>query len=206
MPVSSPHFRRTHTRLWGVVTGSVQFAAVVQSLSRARLVATPWTAACQASLFFTVSWSLLKLMSPWCHPTISSSVVTFSSCLQSFPASGSFPMSQFFASGGLSIRVSASVFPLFRVDFLSNWLVWSCCPRDSQDSYSATQFESISSSTLSLLYGPTLISIYDYWKCVHLHNIYFSIFYIPIFQNEMESCKVSENSTNNYWRTIYVYI
>ena len=44
----------------------------------------------------------------WCHPTISSSVITFSSCLQSFPASGSFPISQFFASGGQSIGVSAS--------------------------------------------------------------------------------------------------
>ena len=45
----------------------------------------------------------------WCHPTISSSVIPFSSCLQSFPASGSFPMSQFFASGGQSIGASASV-------------------------------------------------------------------------------------------------
>ena len=48
-------------------------------------------------------------LSQWCHPTISSSVTSFSSCLQSFPASGSFPMSQFFASGGQSIGVSASV-------------------------------------------------------------------------------------------------
>ena len=47
--------------------------------------------------------------SRWCHPTISSSCVPFSSCLQSFPASGSFPRSHFFASGGQSIRVSASV-------------------------------------------------------------------------------------------------
>ena len=46
--------------------------------------------------------------SRWCHPTISSSVIPFSSCLQSFPASGSFPMSQFFASGGQSIGASAS--------------------------------------------------------------------------------------------------
>ena len=46
--------------------------------------------------------------SPWCHPAISSSVVPFSSSLHSFPASGSFPMSQFFTSGGQSIRVSAS--------------------------------------------------------------------------------------------------
>ena len=47
-------------------------------------------------------------LSQWCHTTISSSVVSFSSCFQSFPASGSFPMSQFFASGGQSIRASAS--------------------------------------------------------------------------------------------------
>ena len=53
-------------------------------------------------------------LSRWCHPTISSSVVPFSSCLQSFPESGSFPMSQFFASGGQSIAVlaSASVLPM----------------------------------------------------------------------------------------------
>ena len=48
------------------------------------------------------------LLSQWCHPTISSFVIPFSSCLQSFPASRSFQMSQFFASGGLSIGVSAS--------------------------------------------------------------------------------------------------
>ena len=47
-------------------------------------------------------------LSQWCHPTISSSVIPFSSCLQSFPASGSFPMSQFFTSGGQSVVVSAS--------------------------------------------------------------------------------------------------
>ena len=50
--------------------------------------------------------------SRWCHPTISSSVVPFSSCLQSFPASGSFPMSWLFTSGGQSIRASASVLPM----------------------------------------------------------------------------------------------
>ena len=65
-------------------------------------------------------------LSRWCHPTISSSVVPFSSCLQSFPASGSFQMSQFFASGGQSIGISASapVLPMnsglisFRMDWL----------------------------------------------------------------------------------------
>ena len=82
----------------------------VQSLSRVRLFVTPWTAACQASLSITNSRSLNSCpLSQWCHPTISSSVVPFSSCLQSFPASGSFPMSQFFTSGVQSIGVSASV-------------------------------------------------------------------------------------------------
>ena len=86
---------------------------VVQFLSRVWLFVTPWTAAHQASLSFTVSWSLLKLMSieSVMHPIISSSVIPFS-CFQPFPASGSFPVSQFFSSGGQSIgaSVSASVF------------------------------------------------------------------------------------------------
>ena len=69
---------------------------------------SPWTAARQSSLSITNSWSLLKLTSQWCHPTNSSSVIPFSSCLQSFPASGTFQMSQFFALGGQSIGVSAS--------------------------------------------------------------------------------------------------
>ena len=55
----------------------------------------------------------------WCHPTISSSVIPFSSCLQSFPASGSFPRSQFFTSGGQSIRASASVLPMNIRDWFS---------------------------------------------------------------------------------------
>ena len=67
---------------------------VVQSLSHVQLFATPWTATCQASLSFNNTWSLLKLpLSQWCHPTILSSVIIFSSCLQSFSASGSFPKS-----------------------------------------------------------------------------------------------------------------
>ena len=79
----------------------------VQWLSRVWLFVTPWTAACQASL----SWSLLKLMllkplSWWWHPTVSFAVFLFF-CLQSFPATGSFPVSQLFASGGQSIGVSA---------------------------------------------------------------------------------------------------
>ena len=84
----------------------------VQSLSRVWLFVTPWTAAHQASLSITNSRTH-GLPNPcplsrWCHPTISSSVVPFSSCPQSFPASGSFQMSQLFPAGGQSIGVSAS--------------------------------------------------------------------------------------------------
>ena len=78
--------------------------------SRVRLFETPWTAARQASLSIANSQSLLKFMSlsQWWHPAISSSVIPLSSRLQSFPGSGSFLVSQFFASGGQSIGVSAS--------------------------------------------------------------------------------------------------
>ena len=63
--------------------------------------------------------------SQWCHPTISSSVILVSSCLQSFPASGSFPMSQLFASRGQSIGVSASVLPMNTQDGSSlGWTGW----------------------------------------------------------------------------------
>ena len=108
------------------------------------------------------------LFSQWCHPSISSSVIPFPSCLQSFLASGSFPMGQFFASGGQSTGVSAldhSFQRNPRADLLQNGLVGSpCSPRDSQESSPTPQFKSINSSVLSFLYGPTLISIHDYWK------------------------------------------
>ena len=75
----------------------------VQSLSRVWLFATPWNAARQASLSITNS----RPSSWWCHPAISSSVVPFSSCPQSLPASESSPMSQLFTWGGQSTGVSA---------------------------------------------------------------------------------------------------
>ena len=63
--------------------------------------------------------------SRWCHPTMSFSVIPFSSCFQSFPASGSFPMSQFFTSGGQSIRASASTLPVNIQDwFPLGWTGW----------------------------------------------------------------------------------
>ena len=91
--------------------------------------------------------------SRWCHLTISSTVVTFSSCLQYFPASRSFPMSQFFASGGQSIGVSASasVLPMNIQDWfllgLTDWI--SVQSKDSQESSPTPQFKSINSSALS---------------------------------------------------------
>ena len=94
----------------------------VQSLSSVRLFVIPWTAACQASLssptpeIYSNSFPLQR----WCHLTMSSSVVPFSSCLQSFPASGSFPMSQFFASGAqvLEFQLHHQSFQwIFRTNF-----------------------------------------------------------------------------------------
>ena len=80
----------------------------VQSLSRVRLFATPWVPRppCLSPTPWVYSNSCL--LSRWCHPAISYSVIPFSSCPQSFPASGSFQMSQLFSSSGQSIGVSAS--------------------------------------------------------------------------------------------------
>ena len=106
-------------------------------------------------------------LSQWCHPTTSSSVNSFSSCLQSFLGSGSFLMSQLFASVGQSIGASpsASVLPMnIQVWFplgLTDLILQS---KDSQESSPTPQFKSINSSVLSLLYSPTLTSIHDYWK------------------------------------------
>ena len=111
-------------------------------------------------------------LSHWCHSAISSSVVPFSSHLQSFPASWSFQMSQFFASGGQSIAVSASasVLPMNTQDwFPLGWTGWiSLQSRDSQESSPTPQFKSINSLVLSFLYSPTLTSIRDHRKTIAL--------------------------------------
>ena len=105
--------------------------------------------------------------SRWCHPTISSSIIPFSSCL-SFPASWSLPISQFFPSGGQSMGVlaSASVLPMNIQDwFPLGWTDWiSLQSKDSQVSSPTPPFESINSLALSFLYSPTLTSTHDYWK------------------------------------------
>ena len=137
----------------------------VQSLSHAWLFATSWTAAHQASLSITKSRSPPKPMSivSWCHPTISSSVLPFSSCPQSFPASGSFQMSQLFPSGGQSIGVSAStsVLPMNT----QNWspLGW-------------TGWISLQSKGLSRVFSNTKVQKHQFfstqlslWSISHIH-------------------------------------
>ena len=144
----------------------------VQSLIRVQIFAThglqhaklprpsPTPGACS-------NWCLL---SQWCHPTISSSVVPFSSCLQYFPASASFLTSQFFASGGQSFWLWSFSFSIshsneysglisFRMDWLDLLAV-----QGTQESSPAPQFKNINSSVLSFLYSPTLTSIHDHWK------------------------------------------
>ena len=101
---------------------------VYQSLSRVWLFVTPWTQHARPPCPSPTpgAYSNSCPLSRWCHPTISSSIVPFS-CLQSFPASGSFQMSQFFASSGRSIGVSAStsVFPMNIQDwFPLGWTSW----------------------------------------------------------------------------------
>ena len=98
-------------------------------------------------------------LSQWCHPTISASVIPFSSCLQSFPALGSFPLRRLFPWGDQSIgaSASASVLPMN----VQGWLIWYPCSPSTID-------ESINSLALSLLYGPTLTSVHNYWKTIAL--------------------------------------
>ena len=117
---------RQHTHVFPISWGLVQVSSVIQlcptlwphELQHARPPCPiPTPKACSNSC--PSCW--------WCHPTISSSVIPFSSCLQSFPALGSFPMSQFFTSGGQSIGASASgsVLPMNIQDwFPLGWTGW----------------------------------------------------------------------------------
>ena len=136
----------------------------VQSLSRVRLFATPRTAAHQASL---VHHQLPESTQTHVHrvsDAISSSVIPFSSCPQSFPASGSFQMSQLFASGGQSIGVSAStsVLPMNTQDWSPlEWTGWI--------SLQSKGFSRVFSNTTvqkHQFFGPQLsfTSIHDHWK------------------------------------------
>ena len=114
-------------------------------------------------------YSNSRPLSQWCHPTISSSVIPFSSCLQSCPASGSFPMSQFFASGGQSIGVSASasILPMN----IQVWFPLVGSPTAGWTSLQSQRLSRVFSKTTmqkyqffgtQFLYSPTLNSIHGY--------------------------------------------
>ena len=144
---------------------------VVQWLSCVWLFVTPWTAAMPG---FPVLYHLPELAQTHVHlfsGATSSSVIPFPSCVQSFQASGSFPVSQFFTSDAQSIGASASS-PILPMN-IQSWfplglMVWSpCCLSNSKESSPAPQLESINSSVLSFLYGPTLTSICDPYMTVH---------------------------------------
>ena len=148
-------------------TNQITSFVVGQSLITVWLFETLWTAAHRISLLFTISPSLFKSypLGQECDPTISYSVAPFSWSLQSFSASGSFSMSQLFSSGGHSIGASTSVLPMN----IQNWFPLGTTGLISLlskglESSPAPQFKDISSLVLSLLSGPVLTSVHDYWK------------------------------------------
>ena len=141
----------------------------VYSLSRVRLFETPWTAAHQASLSITNSWSSLKLL---CSESVMPSshlilCLPFSSCPQSLPAPGSFPMSQLFAWGGQSIGVSASalVLPMNTQDWSPlGWTGWlSLQPKELSRVFSNTTVQKHPFFGAQLFSQFTLTAIYDHW-------------------------------------------
>ena len=105
-------------------------------------------------------------LSQWCYQTISLCAYLFSFCLHSFPASRPFPVSWLFASDGQSIGASASVLPMN----IQGWFTLTLTDfslfavQGTLESSPTPQFESINSSALSLLSGPTPTSLWDYWK------------------------------------------
>ena len=117
-------------------------------------------------------------LSQWCLPTISYSVVPVSSCLQPFPASGSFPMSQPFSSGGQSTRAlaSASVVPMN----IQGWFPLGLTGLISLQSkgllrvLSSTTVQKNQFFSATLLYSPALTSVHDYWKN---HSFYYTDLY-----------------------------
>ena len=134
----------------------------VQLLSRVWLFAIPWTAARQASLSITKSWSLLKL-------TSIESVMPSNHLILSSPSPPALNLSQWVSSSHevakvLEFQLQHQSFQwIFRTDLLSDGLIGSPCnPRDSQEFSPIPQFKSINSLALSFLYSPTLTSIHDY--------------------------------------------
>ena len=148
---------------------------------------TPWTAAHQASQSFTISRSLLKFISTE-SVTLSNCFILYRLlliCLQSFPASGSFLMSQVFASDDQSTgaSASASVLPInisglisFRIDWFDLLAV-----QGTLKSFPNTTVQKHQSSALSFLYSPTLTSVHDYWKSQTLTSRHLSASNVSAF-------------------------
>ena len=137
-----------------------------------------------ACLSFTVSKSLPRLMSveslmPSNHLILYHLLLLLPSI---FPSIRVFSSESDLIRWPISLELRHQYFQcIFRVDFLYDWLVWSpCSPRDSQESSPAPQFKSINSLVLSLLYGPTLISLHDFWKN---HRFSLVIYFIHCINN-----------------------
>ena len=144
---------------------------LLQSLHRVWFFVTPWTAAHQSSLSFTISWSLLKLTSiqsvmPSNRPALCCPLILLPSIFSQHQGLFQWVSSLHQMAKVLELQLQHQSFQwTLRLDFLSDWLVWSpCCPRDSQESSPTSQFKGINSSAISLLYGPSLTSTHDYWK------------------------------------------
>ena len=164
------------SRLWEIVEDRGDWRATVHGVaSHFTSVAQSWPTLCDpmdcSTPGFPVHHQLLELVQTQVHQVgdgISSSVIPFSSCLQSFPAWGSFQMSQFFTSDSQSIgaSASASVLPMNIQDWFPLALMGliSLQSRGLSRLFSNTTVQSIGSLMLSFLYSPTLTSILDYWK------------------------------------------
>ena len=152
--------------MWGVLHTMTQCSLSCHSFMSDS--ETPRTAACQASLSITNSWSLLKLMSIelvmtsnhflLCRPLLLSPSI--------FPTLFKWVSSSPQVAKVLEFQLQHQPFQwIFRTDFLKDGLVGSpCCPRDSQESFLTPQFKSINSLALSFLSSPTITFIHDYWK------------------------------------------
>ena len=146
-----------------------QFSSIL--LGHVQLFVTPYTARLPCPSPIPRACSNSCPLSQQCHPSISSSVVLFSSRLQSFRASGSLPMNQFVTSGDQSTEAlaSASVLPMNIQDWSPlGWTGWISLQFKGLSRVFSNSIKGISSSVLSFLYSPTLTSIHDHWKTIAL--------------------------------------
>ena len=152
---------------------------VVQLPSHVQLFATPWTAACQASLSLTISWSLPKFMSiesmvPSSHLILWHPLLLLPS---TFPTSGTFQwvVCSHQITKILELQLQHQSFQwIFRVNLPEDRLVWSpCCPRDFQESSLAPQLEGMNSLAFCLLYHPAVTMVRDHWEAHSLDYIDF---------------------------------